>query len=91
MPPRAGSSGAQQRIDAAFSSVHQPKRGSLGNQPKRSSVVDYAVTGDDEVLDVPLPRNKESVEEKKSFGRRILNNLLLPKSVLSYAAREGCI
>ncbi|KAL9180794.1 hypothetical protein ACHAXT_011247 [Thalassiosira profunda] len=33
----------------------------------------------------------ESVEEKKSFGRRILNNLLLPKSVLSYAAREGGI
>ena len=33
----------------------------------------------------------EGVEEKKSFGRRIMNNLLLPKSVLSYAAREGGI
>ena len=31
----------------------------------------------------------EGVEEKKSFGRRLLSNLLLPKSFLSYATREG--
>jgi hypothetical protein len=33
----------------------------------------------------------EGVEAKKSFARRLLNNLLLPKSLLSYAGREGSI
>ncbi|KAL7544426.1 hypothetical protein ACHAWF_013377 [Thalassiosira exigua] len=33
----------------------------------------------------------EGVEERKSLVRRLLNNLLLPKSLLSYAGREGSI
>lgn len=30
----------------------------------------------------------EGAEEKRSIGRRLLNNVLLPKSLLSYAAKE---
>mmetsp|Transcript_131 Transcript_131/g.195 ORF Transcript_131/g.195 Transcript_131/m.195 type:complete len:121 (+) Transcript_131:279-641(+) len=33
----------------------------------------------------------EGVEEKKSLARRVVSNLLLPKSLISYASREGGI
>jgi len=33
----------------------------------------------------------EGVQEKKSLARRLINNLLLPKSMLSYVGREGGI
>mmetsp|Transcript_24025 Transcript_24025/g.41167 ORF Transcript_24025/g.41167 Transcript_24025/m.41167 type:complete len:121 (+) Transcript_24025:802-1164(+) len=33
----------------------------------------------------------EGVEEKKSLARCVVSNLLLPKSLISYASREGGI